>query len=88
MCLLKRFLNNTDAFKVLNLRPRRMPFTFSGQSCEATWSAGVNGQHRNPSHVALQIPIRSKKKKRNFDEEDLHVKMSGGVKYFICTFVL
>ena len=61
MCLQKGFLNNTDAFKVLNLRPRRMPFTFSGQTCEATWPAGVNGQHRNPSHVALQNPEKGQK---------------------------
>ena len=39
-----------------NLRPLRMPLTFSGQSCFALTPGGVNGQQRKPSQVALQKP--------------------------------
>ena len=39
-----------------NSRPRRMPLTFSGHSCLASTPGGVNGQHKKPSHVALQKP--------------------------------
>ena len=57
-----------------NSRPRRMPLTFSGHSCLASTPGGVNGQHKKPSHVALQKPkiekgILSPKKKMYFHSE-------------------
>ena len=42
--------------KVFYLRPLSMPFTFSGQSCDARLPGAVNGQQRKPSHVALHDP--------------------------------
>ena len=35
---------------------RRIPFTLAGHGCRGVAPAAVSGQHRNPSHVALQNP--------------------------------